>query len=1481
MSNGFVFISPSNAWQFSNAASNDLLFYTQSNSQKLVLGVGGGNAFGQANLTISSNLTSFSGDLAITNAISIKGLTIMQSDGTTANVTSVASIPGFSNDNAGVVLSMASNTSNYSFRFVSTSNEFMRINGRGRIGIGTSNPSATLDVAGTIQVRSNMVAPQQSNLVWDFSGTATAWAGSMQAGPISASNLGSSNVVVSTLTPFSNLNTEGSVYFPGTVGSYIYVAPLGSLAAPNNTPMPDFTIEGWVWPVAAPTSNYALAPNLMGSMVHNMLLDYWSFGISSNNLVSFYAYASSTSNTVFGNTTVSNQTWSHIAVCYTSNTRALQMYVNGTQQTLTTAGNALSGNGTATATLAASVVSQAQLSVGQMNNIPFNGYVNSLRYVVGQALYSSSFTPSTVPLNVVGSNTRFLLRAPLSSSVITNASVDSSVMLRSRSLPSDAVVYADCFGTSVPVVASNLPPVFDSNNSLSIVINRSSSNSLVMPAQLLNIATSGFTFVIKSRCTGTASAWEDMLAISGSNGLIYYERGNTAPSFGFGLRNTAIAGDVYIVSPSIVMQNQTNVHIGRYDPFKSGTASLFVNGSLVASSSNNAANLRDTVFTSLSVGTNGFNGEIQCCAIYNRPLSDKEVAEATALLMDNPSTTNTLEVGVTGTGKPALVVTESGNIQVAGQLAGANNLSWNTFDAGVSNLSIGGYVYGSLPALGMSPYASRAGDGSMYFNGSVSNYVVFPSGVANPYTGGAQDVTFEAWIYITQTANINMIMGRASSPSSGVNDWGIYVNNTSLISYVYGANNTQYIASHHVSLLANTWNHVAMTVASGVVRVFLNGLVGNTTATIVGNARYNAGYNTYLGCFNNTVNNMFYGYMANVRIVSGLAAYTASFTPPTSPLGPAPSGTTLLCMRVQQGSGRVIIPRIGGTRNVQAYPPAAMTGYLTNIQNATYGAGIYIASASSDQGSANGLAYMAFDKTNGTTTGLWWGSGTYANSTGIYSGSASTIDVVGTSYSGEWVQLQMPLSITLTHYSIQIQPNGTSNSPNTFYLFGSTNGTAWYLVNQQSGVNSWVMGGTITFVANSSQGYNYYRLLATKTNNNSGGTAVFAISELVLYGTQESINVTPEGQVGIGVSRPLQALEVAGNAVFGGNISAGNIGMFRNKVINGDMRIAQRGTSTVVSLANTNTYILDRVAIYVSNANVITISQVALTASDIPYSCGFQYSYRALVTTANATTSAIIEHGIEGYNMSDLMWGTSYGKPVTISMWIRSNAPSGSLMNIGLKSGLTASYGAQYTYTTSGAWQYVTVTVQPPSPSFVWDTGSNRGLRLVLFASWSGSSAPRTWISGNIYNYTGESLTFFQTLNNYVQITGVQLEVGTMATPFEFRPYGTELQLCQRYFIQYNYTSGDRLGPIFNGSGTVAFINWFLPAQMRATMAVSGTTSLSYGGGVTGIGRWSAGLNGSPQVYVSINTSGLTGGAFGGFAEWTAANQYIRFDAEF
>jgi hypothetical protein len=274
--------------------------------------------------------------------------------------------------------------------------------------------------------------------------------------------------------------------------------------------------------------------------------------------------------------------------------------------------------------------------------------------------------------------------------------------------------------------------------------------------------------------------------------------------------------------------------------------------------------------------------------------------------------------------------------------------------------------------------------------------------------------------------------------------------------------------------------------------------------------------------------------------------------------------------------------------------------------------------------------------------------------------------------------------------------------------------------------------------------------------------------------------MTSGGNVGLGVSNPVQALEVAGSAVVAGTLSAGNPLMFRNRIINGDMRIAQRGTSST-STTSTNLFIIDRFLVGSSiTTGVITYSQNTLTTSDTPYQYGFRYAANFVATTACSSFGYIeIATKLEGYSIDDFMWGTPYGATVTLSFWYRSNMPVGSTTNITLRNNnISTTYIA--TFITTGTWQYLTFTIPPPPNTTTFNTGSNGALEIMIspLASLNSSIG---WVGSTATRYSG-SYNWAATLNTYIQFTAVQLEKGTVATPFEVRPFGTELALCQRYY---------------------------------------------------------------------------------------------------
>jgi hypothetical protein len=275
--------------------------------------------------------------------------------------------------------------------------------------------------------------------------------------------------------------------------------------------------------------------------------------------------------------------------------------------------------------------------------------------------------------------------------------------------------------------------------------------------------------------------------------------------------------------------------------------------------------------------------------------------------------------------------------------------------------------------------------------------------------------------------------------------------------------------------------------------------------------------------------------------------------------------------------------------------------------------------------------------------------------------------------------------------------------------------------------------------------------------------------------------------VGVGIANPQRALEVAGDLVVSGTISGGaGMGAFRNRIINGDMRIAQRGVSNVlVSNGGYNgAYLIDRWSIgYNITTGSVTQFQSALAASDAPYQLGLR-NYMNVYINSSCSNYTYIQpsQAIEGYNIQDFNWGTSFGSPVTLSFWFRSNAPSGSVLNIGLRNyNISTSFIAPFTVANSGTWQYYTVTIPAPPNGTSFNTGASGALE-VVFACAGLTQSSTGWIASTSLGYTG-SYNWPGLAGNFIHFTGVQLEKGTVATPFEFRPYAQELALCQRYYF--------------------------------------------------------------------------------------------------
>jgi hypothetical protein len=323
---------------------------------------------------------------------------------------------------------------------------------------------------------------------------------------------------------------------------------------------------------------------------------------------------------------------------------------------------------------------------------------------------------------------------------------------------------------------------------------------------------------------------------------------------------------------------------------------------------------------------------------------------------------------------------------------------------------------------------------------------------------------------------------------------------------------------------------------------------------------------------------------------------------------------------------------------------------------------------------------------------------------------------------------------------------------------------------------------------------------------------------------------------------------------------------FRNRIINGDMRIDQRNAGASVTITNTaaTTYTLDRWAAYGSVTSKFSVQQ---NAGAVTAPTGFTNYFGATSLTAYSVGSGeqfSISQAVEGFNTADLGWGTSAAQTVTISFWVRSSLTGtfgGSLRN----SAANRSYPFTFAIGAANTWEQKTITVAGDTTG-TWLTDSGIGIR-VFFSLGSGSTVSGTagaWAAGNFVSATGAT-SVVGTNGATFYITGVQLEAGSVATPFERRPYGTELELCRRYFQSCGAGASGRTA---NSTSAELAVNF--KTQMRAspTLTLGGFS----GGTVTltepGVGNrtMSALIGGGvfPNVYgaaVGVTISGGTTGA--------------------
>ena len=309
-----------------------------------------------------------------------------------------------------------------------------------------------------------------------------------------------------------------------------------------------------------------------------------------------------------------------------------------------------------------------------------------------------------------------------------------------------------------------------------------------------------------------------------------------------------------------------------------------------------------------------------------------------------------------------------------------------------------------------------------------------------------------------------------------------------------------------------------------------------------------------------------------------------------------------------------------------------------------------------------------------------------------------------------------------------------------------------------------------------------------------------------------------------------------GNLILTGSLTANGLAYptdgplsNRNLIINGAMQVAQRGTS-FTGLTSGNNYSADRFIFSLTSSGTATLTQSA----DAPV--GFKNSFKIEFTAAAASpTEHKIEYRFEGQDVQQLEWGTANAKGITLSFYIKSNKTGNTQFAL-QNSANDRSYIAPFTIDAANTWERKTIYV-PGDTSGTWLTGNDIGLRIRwgFYEASRQSSTVNAWQSGLYQTRSDSPINFADTIGNTFLLSGVQLEVGSVATPFERRSYGQELSLCQRYYQLFDSAAGEAYPTGGVGAYAICGVNFIqtMRAAPTVTLGTAGTSTNTSGDNFT------------------------------------------------
>jgi hypothetical protein len=440
----------------------------------------------------------------------------------------------------------------------------------------------------------------------------------------------------------------------------------------------------------------------------------------------------------------------------------------------------------------------------------------------------------------------------------------------------------------------------------------------------------------------------------------------------------------------------------------------------------------------------------------------------------------------------------------------------------------------------------------------------------------------------------------------------------------------------------------------------------------------------------------------------------------------------------------------------------------------------------------------------------------------------------GTGFTRTTLTAGSGVTITNASGSITINATGTGGTVTSVSGTGTVSGISLSGTVTTSG--SLTLGGTLSLVSPPPIG---------STTPNTGNFTTLTENSVAVV-TQSDIGSAPNE---IPLNQYLGSLAYQnGDAYFNTGMTVG----FRNRIINGAMVISQRNGTTGTLITIDNQYGLDRWTYRTNLASKLTSTQ----STNAP--TGFYNSNQTTVTTSatpSAGDYASLKQSIEGYNIIDFAFGTADAKPITLSFWVRSSVVGTYGARVSNEN-LTQTFVFQYTVNAANTWEQKIITIGG-STTGTWNVTTAIGLA-VQFDLGSGSvfetNTLNTWQNADVIR-TPTNVKLITNSGATWYVTGVQLEKGNIATPFDVRPYGTEFQLCQRYYqplISGQYVDG-RMTVVRSAGATTLSMPVTFIQTMRASPSVNSPT-------VTDLrvnGRYGdAGLTGGTTGVVDITPRG-------------------------